>query len=119
MRWGVAAVLTLLVIAGGLFYGPLRDFTMQQDTYQKELAALRQLEQENEAMREQIAGVRSDAWLEREARSQFQLVPSGWQAFVVTNLPSGDGTPRKPAPVRPAELTLAERLSDLWRTLLN
>lgn len=119
MHWGVAAVLALVIIACGLFYGPLRDFMKQEDSYQQELATLNALKQQNQAMRTRIAGVGTDVWIARQARSQFQLVPSGMQAFVVTNLPSSEIRPTQEASVKPVKLSLGQRLSDLWHTLLR
>ena len=119
MRWGIAATLALVVIACGLYYGPLRDFVKQEDAHQKELATLQGLQSENKAIKDQIAAVGSDTWIAREARSQFQLVPQGSQAFVITNLPSDENRQKQETPVTPTELTLGERLSDLWKALLR
>jgi len=119
MRWGMAATLALVVIACGLYYGPLRDFMKQENAYQKELATLTSLQRQNKAIKDQIAAVGSDAWIAREARSQFQLVPKGSQAFVITNLPSDENEPEAQTPAKPTELTLGQRLSDLWQALLR
>jgi hypothetical protein len=119
MRWGVAATLALVVIACGLYYGPLRDFLKQEDAYQKELATLQDLQRQNKTVKDQIAAVGSDTWIAREARSQFQLVPQGTQAFVITDLPSDESGPKEQTPLTPTELTLGQRLSDLWQALLR
>jgi cell division protein FtsB len=113
------AIVALVLIAAGLYYSPLRDYFTQQDRYAKELAAVQALKTENRAIEEQIAAMRGKQWLAREARSQFQLVPPGTQAFVITGLPSDEEAPRPSVKPRTQSLTLEERLRDLWETLLR
>ncbi len=63
--------------------------------------------------------MRTRDFITRQAREQYQLVPSGLQAFVVKGLPrasaergctAGSGA-SSPAP------SLLARLADLWRTI--
>ncbi len=113
------AVLALILIAAGLYYSPLREYFSQQDRYAKQLAAVQTLEAENAAIRERIASMKGKQWIVREARSQFQLVPQGMQAFVITGLPSDEEAPQPAAAPKKQSLSWGDRLSDLWKTLLR
>jgi hypothetical protein len=118
-RWGRVAVLALILIAAGLYYTPLRDFFTQQDRYSKELASAQAFKADNKAIEEQIAAMHGKQWVVREARSQFQLVPEGMQAFVITGLPSDEEAPRPIAAPKQQTLTWGDRLRDLWDALLR
>ena len=58
----------------------------------------------------------SAAYIERQAREQWQLVPAGLQAFIVKGLPRARRVPSPLAP-KPGGHLWSARLSDLWRTL--
>jgi cell division protein FtsB len=113
------AALALVLIAAGLYYSPLRDFFAQQDRHSKELASVQALKAENRAIEEQIAATRGKQWIVREARSQFQLVPGGMQAFVITGLPSDEEAPRPKVVPKKQSLSWGDRLRDLWNALLR
>jgi len=118
-HWGRVGILILVLVAAGLYYAPLRDFFAQQDRQQKEAATLAELKRQNKAMEEQIAAMKSEAWLIREARSQFQLVPRGMQAFVVDGLPSDEELPKQEVQPVAQSLSWGDRLRDLFDTLLR
>ncbi len=109
----------LVLAAVGLYYAPLREFFAQQDRYQTELAELTELKAQNETMERQLAAMHSKAWVVREARREFQLIPQGMQAFVITDLPDAPVTPVPTLQQAPRSLDLGERLSDLWDLLLR
>jgi cell division protein FtsB len=113
------AVLVLLLVAAALYVSPLRAFFAAQDGYFGQRAALSELQAANRALRTQIADLHSAAYIEREAREQFQLVPAGLQAFVVKGLPRAatSPAPTSVAGSAPLRLSLGARLSDLWHTL--
>lgn len=119
MRWGRLAVLALVLLAAALYIGPLRDFFAQQDRYQRELATLQQLKQQNAAFRRQLAEMATAGWVIRTAREDFQLVPRDMQAFVVQGLPGDEARPRTHGTPAGQSLSLLNRLKDLWDTLLQ
>jgi hypothetical protein len=55
----------------------------------------------------------------RTAREDFQLVPPGTQPFVVTGLPGDETAPVTSGTPSGQSLSLAQRLQDLWQTLLQ
>jgi len=113
-------VVILVLVAAGLYYGPLKDFFTRQDQYRDETVALAELKAENRDLERQIETMKGRSWIEREARAQFQLVPKGAQAFVITGLPGADEAP-EPKLKKPLEqsFTWVDRLRDLWDTLLR
>ena len=112
------AVLVLVLVAAALYVSPLRAFFAAQDGYFGQRAALSQLQAANRALRTQIADLHSAAYIERQAREQFQLVPAGLQAFVVRGLPRAPNpAPSGSVASAPLRISLGVRLSDLWRTL--
>lgn len=119
MRWGRVAVLVLILTAAGLYYAPLRDFFTQQDRYAEERATLTELRRQNRAMERQIDEMKTKLWVVREARAQFQLVPKGMQAFVVTGLPSGEELPQTASGPVQQSLGWGDRFRDLIDTLLR
>jgi cell division protein FtsB len=113
------AALVLVLVAAALFVSPLRAFFAAQDGYFGQIAALSQLQVANRVLRMQIIDMHSAAYVVRQAREQWQLVPAGLQAFVVKGLPQSAPSPAPtstPASA-PPRLSLGARLSDLWRTL--
>ena len=113
------AALVLLLVAAALYVSPLRAFFAAQDGYFVQRAALSELQAANRALHTQIADLHSAAYVEREAREQFQLVPAGLQAFVVKGLPQSAPNPAPSGSVAsaPLRISVGTRLSDLWRTL--
>ena len=118
------AALALLLIAAALYVSPLRAFFAQQDSYTRQVASLKQAQLRNSTLRAQIATMRTRDYITRQAREQYQLVPSGLQAIVVKGLPTGGsagaqdatgsgGAARAATPVP----SLLARLSDLWHTI--
>ena len=66
----------------------------------------------------QIIDMHSAAYIERQAREQWQLVPAGLQAFVVKGLPqSSPSSSPTGATTGRLHLSLSARLGDLWHTL--
>lgn len=118
-RWGRVGVLVLVLVAAGLYYSPLREYFGQQDRYAEEAAVLTVLKRQNKAMEEQLEAMRGELWVVREARAQFQLVPRGMQAFVVNGLPSDEEVAEPAARPVKQSLTWADRLKDLFETLLH
>jgi len=110
----------LIIVAAGLYYGPLKDFFVQQDHYREEAVALAELKAENRDLERRIETMKGRSWIEREARAQFQLVPKGAQAFVIAGLPGADEA-AEPTPKRPRQQSFSwvDRLRDLWDTLLR
>jgi cell division protein FtsB len=113
------AVLVLVLVAAAFYVSPLRAFFAAQDGYFSQRAALSVLQAENRALHRQISEMHSAAYVVRQAREQYQLVPSGLQAFVVKGLPPSAASPAPTATATsvPLRLSLGVRLSDLWRTL--
>ena len=119
MHWGRLAALALVLIAGALYVGPLRDFFAQQDRYQRELASVNQLKTENAAFEAQLKAMHSSDWVVRQAREEFGLIPPGMQAFVITGLPDENAQRRAQSSPQDQSLSLLDRLKDLWTTLLQ
>jgi len=113
------AALALLLVAAALFVSPLRAFFAVQDSYFGQVAAVSQLQAANRALHSQIIDMHSAAYIERQAREQYQLVPAGLQAFVVKGLPRSTPSPTSNGSLAsaPIRLSLGARLSDFWRTL--
>ena len=113
------AALALLLVAAALFVSPLRAFFAAQDSYFGQVAAVSQLQAANRALHGQIIDMHSAAYIERQAREQWQLVPAGLQAFIVKGLPTSAPSPASNSPLAatPTRPSLEARLSDLWRTL--
>jgi len=114
-------MLGLLLVAAAFYVSPLRAFFVQQDRYQRQVAALDQAKTRNGALKTQIARMGTRDYITRQARLQYQLVQPGMQAFVVKGLPEPgpDATadPTEQTAVKTPAMTLPERLQDLWRTL--
>jgi cell division protein FtsB len=119
VNWLRLALLALVLIAAALYVGPLREFFAQQDRYQREVATLEQLKQQNVAYERLIAEIHTKAWVLRTAREDFQLVPPGTQPFVITGLPGDEETPVTTGTPSAQSLSLPQRLKDLWETLLQ
>jgi hypothetical protein len=111
------AVLVLLVLAAAWYVTPLRAFLHAQDGYFAQVAALGQGRLVTRALQSQLAEMHSEAYLVRQEREQWQLIPAGMQAFVVKGLPQSatDVAPSSVASAR--RISLGMRLRDLWRTL--
>jgi cell division protein FtsB len=116
---GRLAALVLLLVAAAFYVAPLRAFFAQQDRYHKEAAVLEREKAENADLRAQLERMDSRAFIVRQAREDFQLVPAGMQAFVIKGLPErpddGNTVAAAEPPLDPP--SLAERLVDLWQTL--
>jgi cell division protein FtsB len=110
------AALVLLLVAAAFYVSPLRAFFAQQDRYNREVASLAQAQAANETLHTQIGLMRTRDFITRQAREQYQLVPSGLQAFVVKGLPKAAPSTAAPHPAAPAPSLIA-RLADLWRTI--
>jgi len=115
------AALVLLLVAAALYVSPLRAFFAAQDRYFSQVAAVAELRAANHVLRTQIADMHNAAYVIRQARKQFQLVPAGLQAFVVKGLPHSASrpAPTSAAAAGPLHPSLRLRLSDLWHTLLH
>ena len=115
---GRLAILALLLIGAAFYVQPLRNFFAQQDRYLGEAAVFEQARSENAALKQQVAALGTRAYVTRQAREEFQLVPAGMQVFVVKGLPESDPSrttdPAKPPVV--AKPSMVERLNDLWQT---
>lgn len=114
------AALVLLLVAAALYVPPLRAFFAAQDSYFSQVAALSASQVASRALHTQIADLHNAAYIERQARAEFQLVPAGLQAFVVKGLPRStpSASPTGAASAQP-HLSLSARLGDLWHTLLE
>ncbi len=110
------AALALLLIAAAFYVSPLRAFFAQQDRYNREVASLARARVANESLHTQIDLMRTRDFITRQAREQYQLVPSGLQAFVVKGLPKAAPSTAPPGSAAAAPSLLA-RLADLWRTI--
>jgi len=97
---------------------PLRNFFAQQDRYLNEAAVFEQARSENTALKQQVAALGTRAYITRQAREEFQLVPAGMQVFVVKGLPETDPsqTTDLAQPPVTAKPSVVERLNDLWQT---
>jgi cell division protein FtsB len=117
---GRLAVLVLGIVAAYFFVSPLRAFFAQQDRYQREVAALAQARAQNAELKAELATMGTEAYVVRQARKDFQLVPAGVQAFVVKGLKPrpADGDASSAAPKAPP-LSIAQRLADLWHTIVD
>jgi cell division protein FtsB len=116
---GRLAILILLLVGGAFYVQPLRNFFSQQDRYLSQASVLEQARAENATLKAQVARLRTRAYITRQAREEFQLVPAGMQVFVVKGLPESAPVPEAD-PVRPpavARPSVVERLRDLWQTL--
>ena len=67
-----------------------------------------------------MAKLQTVQYVSQIAREQFLVVPPGMQAFVVKGLPQEDTptTDSQPPPTS-GSMSLVQRLTDLWRTLLR
>ncbi len=118
---GRLAVLVLGIVAAYFFVSPLRAFFAQQDRYEQAVAGLEQARSQNVELRAELATMGTKEYVARQAREDFQLVPPGVQAFVVKGLPHEplvDVAAATPA-VRVRELSIAQRLADLWHTIVR
>ena len=120
IKWVRLAMLVLVLIAASLYVTPLRDFFTQQTKYAQQRAILSAAQRQNRALTAQVAKLKTTQFVFETAREDFQLVPSGMQGFVVKGLPrvkttigATDATPRR------VTMSLGERLSDLWHTILQ
>ena len=120
IKWLRLGMLVLVLIAASLYVTPLRDFFTQQTKYAQQRAILSAARRENRALTAQVAKLKTTQFVFETAREDFQLVPSGMQGFVVKGLPrvrtTADVTDATPGPVK---MSLGERLSDLWHTILQ
>jgi cell division protein FtsB len=110
------AALALLLVAAAFYVSPLRAFFSQQDRYYRQVASLAQAKTTNQTLRIQIERMRTRDFITRQAREQYQLVPSGLQAFVVKGLPQAQPSAAPAGTTVPAPSLLA-RLADLWHTI--
>ena len=115
----------LVLVAAALYVSPLRAFFAQQDSYARQAASLKQAQLRNSALKAQIATMRTRDYITRQAREQYQLVPSGLQAFVVKGLPTSGpadaqgtiGGAAGAAGAKTQAPSLLARLADLWHTI--
>ena len=118
---GRLVVLVLGIVAAWFFISPLRAFFAQQDRYESAVASLAQAREQNAELKAELATMSTKEYVVRQAREDFQLVPSGVQAFVVTGLPHQplvDEGPAAPT-VKARVLSVAQRLVDLWHTIIR
>ena len=122
VRWGRLGALVLLIVGAYLYVSPLRAFFAQQDRYAQAVAALHQAQKQHALIEDQLAKLDTKAYVVRRARQDFQLVPAGMQVFAIPALHSAPESLRltideNPPPV--PHLSLAERFTDLWHTVLK
>lgn len=120
IRWGRLGLLALVLVAAALYVSPLRSFFIQQTRYAQADASLQNAQQQNAALKAELAKLQSVQYVSQLAREQFLVVPPGMQAFVIKGLPQGDtpATESQPPP-KSGSMSLLQRLTDLWRTLLR
>ena len=109
----------LLLVAAALYVSPLRAVFAAQDSYFSQRAALTAPQATNRALHIRIANLHNAAYLERQARAEYQLVPAGLQAFVVKGLPRSAPSSSPTVASGRLRLSLGAHLGDLWRTLLK
>jgi cell division protein FtsB len=120
IKWLRLGALALILMAGALYVSPLRAFFAQQDRYVDQVAALEHARADNAALKAQVAKLKTTEYVLERAREDLQLVPPGWQGFVVTGLPGAEPvTPTDALAPPKTSLSLGGRLADLWHTLLN
>jgi cell division protein FtsB len=110
----------LLLVAAAFYVAPLRAFFAQQNRHSSAVAQLTQTKQQNAALKAEIDHLRSAEYVAEKARADFQLVPSGMQAFVVKGLPQeqAGASSAQLGPVS-GSMSIADRIRDLWSTLLR
>jgi cell division protein FtsB len=120
LHWGRLGLLMLLLVGAAFYVAPLRAFFAQQDRHSGAAAQLSQTQQQNAALKAEIVHLRSAEYVAEKARADFQLVPSGMQAFVVKGLPQ-EPTAALSAQQSPVggSMSIADRMRDLWSTLLR
>lgn len=120
LHWGRLGLLMLLLVGAAFYVAPLRAFFAQQDRYSSAATQLSQTQQQNAALKAEIDHLQSAEYVSEKARADFQLVPSGMQAFIVKGLPPGP-SPGVSAPKSPAggSMSFVDRMRDLWSTLLH
>jgi len=120
VHWGRLGLLALVLVAGALYVSPLRSFFVQQSRYAQQTAALQSARQQNVTLKSELAKLQTVQYVSQIAREQFLVVPPGMQAFVVKGLPQEDtpATDSQPPPTS-GSMSLVQRLTDLWRTLLR
>ena len=120
LHWGRLGLLMLLLVAAAFYVAPLRAFFAQQNRHSGAVAQLAQTKQQNAALKAEIDPLRSAEYVAEKARADFQLVPSGMQAFIVKGLPQ-DQAVASPAAQATAggSMSIADRIRDLWSTLLR
>jgi hypothetical protein len=114
--------LALVLMTAALYAGPLRDFFVQQDRYQRAQAAYSTARADNRELKAEAARLETDTYIAQKAREDLQMVPDGMQAFVVKGLPGEDASTSAATvrhEVQAASLTPFERLQDLWETLFE
>jgi len=119
LHHGRLAVLVLGIVAAYFFVSPLRAFFAQQDRYQREVAALAQAKAQNAELKAELAMMGTEAYVVRQARKDFQLVPSGVQAFVVKGLKPQSAEDEASSAPQVAHPSIAQRLADLWHTIVD
>ena len=120
VHWGRLSLLALVLVAAALYVSPLRSFFTQQTHYAQENAALQSARQQNAALKSELAKLQTAQYMSQIAREQFLVVPPGMQAFVIKGLPQ-EGTPAPDSKPRPTSgsMSLLQRLTDLWHTVLR
>ena len=120
LHWGRLGLLMLLLVAAAFYVAPLRAFFAQQNRHSSAVAQLAQAKQQNAALKAEIDHLRSAEYVAEKARADFQLVPSGMQAFVVKGLPQeqAGASSAQLGPVS-GSMSIADRIRDLWSTLLR
>jgi cell division protein FtsB len=120
LHWGRLGLLMLLLVGAAFYVAPLRAFFAQQDRYSIAATQLSQTQQQNAALKAEIDHLRSAEYVSEKARSDYQLVPRGMQAFIVKGLPQDQiGTASAPQSSAGGSMSLADRVRDLWSTLLR
>lgn len=120
LHWGRLGLLMLLLVAAAFYVAPLRAFFAQQNRHSNAVAQLAQTKQQNAALKAEIDHLRSAEYVAEKARADFQLVPSGMQAFIVKGLPQeqAGASSAQLGPVS-GSMSIADRIRDLWSTLLR
>ncbi|HET6494796.1 MAG TPA: hypothetical protein VFH61_05465 [Thermoleophilia bacterium] len=114
-------MLVLLLVAASFYLGPLRQFFVQQDRYQKEAAALEVARADNAALKRQIVLLNNEDYIRQQALTGSMLAQPDTQVFVVNGLPgrADKDVSQTHSAVADSSFSVLDRLEDLWRTLLR
>jgi cell division protein FtsB len=121
LHLGRLALLVLVLVAASFYVGPLRQFFVQQDRYQKEAVALQAARADNVALRREVELLKIDSYIGQQALTVAKLAPPDTQVFVINGLPGrvDEGVSQTESAAAASSFSVLDRLEDLWRTLLR